>query len=332
MSIRAFQVPSDLSALLDVIPKAFQYPENEAWSIHDDEVENLIDSMSSVKKMWPLIRILQVFVPTMRDVLRGFVWEEDGQVVGLVNVLRRGSTDQWTIGNVAVLPEYRRRGIARKLVEACIDFAKERGAKTINLDVVAGNVPAYELYKKLGFEQYSGSKELFLEKDQNVEQGIEGFRLPDGYRIEPLKITDWKPRFEIAKRITPQAVQQYEPVEEKRYQIPFLMRPLIPLFMRLGGVQTTPHKIYYQDKLIGIGALRTRRSEGGMNGLTLHLDGDHAKVVGQLVQKFIFDIQTKSPERRIEFSVPHWQGCLSEAAEGIGFENNFEFHTMGMVV
>jgi ribosomal protein S18 acetylase RimI-like enzyme len=328
MPIRAFQVPNDLPVLLDLIPKAFQYPENKEWSIQDDEVENMVDDISSIQKMWPVIRILQVFVPSLRDILRGFVWEEDSQVVGLVNVMRQGRTEQWTIGNVAVLPEYRRRGIARKLVEACIDFAKERGAKTIVLDVVAGNVPAYELYERLGFERYSGSKELMLEKDQTIK----GISLPAEYRLERLKFSEWQPRFEIAKRITPDTVQHFKPVEEKRYKVPLLMQPLIPLFMRLGGVRTTPYKIYHHNELVGTGALTTRRSEGGVNSFSLNLDPDYADIAPKLLQKFVFDIQMQSPGRRIEFSVPYWQGSVSEAAQHVGFDTHFEYHAMGMVV
>jgi ribosomal protein S18 acetylase RimI-like enzyme len=328
MSIRAFHVPGDLQVLLEVIPKAFQYPENEEWSIQDDEVENLVDNMSSLQKMWKVLRVVQVFVPSMRDILRGYVWEEDGHVVGLVNVLRRPRTDQWTIGNVAVLPEYRRRGIARKLVEACVEFAKERGAKTIVLDVVAGNLPAYELYKRLGFEQYSGSMELFLEKDQAVE----GITLPSEYRLERMKFSEWQPRFEIAKRITPDVVKQYTPVEEKRYQIPILMRPLIPMFMRLGGDKTTPYKIYHQNYLVGVGSLTARSAAGGVNGLSLNLDPQHAEIAETLVRKFVADVQTKSPQRRVEFSAPHWQGCLREAAQEVGFKNHFEYYAMGIVV
>lgn len=328
MSIRPFRAPNDLQTLADIIPKAFQYPENEAWSIQEDEVENLVDSMQSIRKIWWVFRTLQIFVPMLKDALRGFVWEEDGQVVGSVNVLRQGRTDQWTIGNVAVLPEYRRRGIARQLVEQSIEYAKGREAKTIILDVVAGNVPAYELYEKLGFEHYSGSQELFLEKDVHVSN----ITLSSAYRLERLKFSEWEPRYEIAKRLTPDEVQHYKPVEKKRYQMPFLLRPFIPLLMRLGGGKTTPFKIYCQDDLIGITALTVRRAKGGVNGLTLNLDPKHADVAPQLVQKLVADIQTQSPDRRIEFSVPQWQKYISDAAYEVGFHEHFEYHAMGMKV
>ena len=85
MSIRPFRAPADLQTLADIIPKAFQYPENEAWSIQEDEVENLVDSMQSIRKMWWIFRTIQVFVPMLKDALRGFVWEEDGKIAGNIH-------------------------------------------------------------------------------------------------------------------------------------------------------------------------------------------------------------------------------------------------------
>ena len=54
----------------------------------------------------------------------GFVWIEDGQVIGNAsaqkNYTRRNT---WVIGNVATAPEHRNRGIGRAVVEACVSYA-----------------------------------------------------------------------------------------------------------------------------------------------------------------------------------------------------------------
>lgn len=82
----------------------------------------------------------------------GFVWSEDGQIVGNAsiqrNLMRR---DTWIIGNVATHPNYRGQGIASTIVQACIDLAASRGAKTVALQVAANNPPAQHVYQKLGF-------------------------------------------------------------------------------------------------------------------------------------------------------------------------------------
>ena len=59
--------------------------------------------------IWFLGRISQEF----RDALDGYVWEGDGNIVGSVTLTRDDAlARRWHIGNVAVHPNYRRRGLA----------------------------------------------------------------------------------------------------------------------------------------------------------------------------------------------------------------------------
>ena len=83
--------------------------------------------------------------------LPGWVGELDGKAVGIVNMQRRGNTEQWIITNVGLLPEFRRRGYARILVQAAIQHMRDLGAQVVILDVIATNLPARRLYEQLGF-------------------------------------------------------------------------------------------------------------------------------------------------------------------------------------
>ena len=55
--------------------------------------------------------------------------------------------------NVAVHPDYRRKGIAEALVNGLVEALKERGSHCLTLEVRASNEPAKSLYEKLGFSQ-----------------------------------------------------------------------------------------------------------------------------------------------------------------------------------
>lgn len=55
--------------------------------------------------------------------------------------------------NVAVHPDYRRRGIAEKLILQLISALKAKGNYCLSLEVRATNAPAIALYEKLGFSQ-----------------------------------------------------------------------------------------------------------------------------------------------------------------------------------
>lgn len=79
------------------------------------------------------------------------VAEEDGRVAGYIG--SQSVPDESDMMNVAVHPDYRRRGIAEALVVALCDALREQGSVSLTLEVRASNEPAKALYQKLGFEQ-----------------------------------------------------------------------------------------------------------------------------------------------------------------------------------
>ena len=68
--------------------------------------------------------------------------------VGSQSVL--GETDMM---NIAVAPDYRRQGIAEKLVTELISGLRQKGNHSLMLEVRASNEPARKLYEKMGFVQ-----------------------------------------------------------------------------------------------------------------------------------------------------------------------------------
>ncbi|MGN6796972.1 MAG: GNAT family N-acetyltransferase [Gaiellaceae bacterium] len=67
--------------------------------------------------------------------------------VGLANLAVRG--DRGWIGGIAVVPEQRRHGVGRALMEAVLELAPP----TVLLEVIEANEPAIKLYESLGFEK-----------------------------------------------------------------------------------------------------------------------------------------------------------------------------------
>ena len=68
---------------------------------------------------------------------------EAGQPVGTARLLPTGQ-----IGRVAVLAEHRRRGVGRRLLDAAVDAAAERGLRTVFLNA---QLDAVSLYRAAGF-------------------------------------------------------------------------------------------------------------------------------------------------------------------------------------
>lgn len=78
--------------------------------------------------------------------------------VGLVNCLEGFSTFACraliNVHDVAVLPDYRGRGIAEKMLQLCESIAREKGACKMTLEVLEGNVGAIRAYSRFGFAGY----------------------------------------------------------------------------------------------------------------------------------------------------------------------------------
>ncbi len=87
-----------------------------------------------------------------QDAVSGFVWVEEGRVIGNVTFQRDDwSGMRWRISNVAVAPEYRGHGIARVLLRPALTAMTQWGAGWAILQVRVDNQAARRVYQELGF-------------------------------------------------------------------------------------------------------------------------------------------------------------------------------------
>ena len=96
----------------------------------------------------------------------GIVALIDGKVVGyggLMIVL-----DEGQITDIAVLPEYRRRGIGMEILKAMITEARSRSVATLFLEARESNLAARELYRACGFEDCGMRKSFYRHPTENA--------------------------------------------------------------------------------------------------------------------------------------------------------------------
>jgi GNAT superfamily N-acetyltransferase len=90
-----------------------------------------------------------------------FVVAAGDRTVGFISgELRQGSPTflprTWaSVDDVFVEPEYRNRGMGRALLQSVRDWAQERGADGISLQVAAANARGRKFYEDLGFREIS---------------------------------------------------------------------------------------------------------------------------------------------------------------------------------
>lgn len=89
---------------------------------------------------------------------------EDGVTVGYVGC--QTVLDEGYITNVAVLPEFRRRGIAERLLGALLQQAE--GLSFVTLEVRESNQPAIALYEKMGFSRVGIRKGFYTEPTEDA--------------------------------------------------------------------------------------------------------------------------------------------------------------------
>ena len=338
MSLRPFRLPADLDVMLELLPRSFHYPENPEWSVQEDEKQSFLDMANAARRLWPIFSVLFKVSPSLRDVLHGFIWEQDGQPVGIVNVSRDGTSNEWTIANVGVLPEYRRQGIARKLVVAAVDLAKEHHAAHVLLDVIAGNAPAYDLYRSLGFTHFSSSVVLRHDAPSAATDYSHPDTLPEGYTISSLSPTQWQPFYQLAERVTPPEVQKFRPVLTATFRMPPSMRTVFWLMNSLSGVRERGIVIragknnVATDPTVATAVVTAHTRGSSMNFSRIMLDPEHPQLADHLVASTLDTFRRLSPRSRIECHLPTWQPELLAAAKLCGFQEQYEGHTMGMKV
>lgn len=85
--------------------------------------------------------------------------DEDGKVLGYAGLLVM--MDEGYITNVAVFPEYRRMGVAAKIIEVYLNFAKANRLAFLTLEVRPSNAAAIALYQRFGFEEVGRRKNYY---------------------------------------------------------------------------------------------------------------------------------------------------------------------------
>ncbi|MBU0596275.1 GNAT family N-acetyltransferase, partial [Candidatus Bipolaricaulota bacterium] len=314
MAMRALRLPGDLLPIGDMLKETFHYPDHPEWSFRDDETQETLRMIRSVHRLWPLLRFFSLLSPPLRDVFRGFVWEEDGRIGAAVILAREGGTPSWGVGMVGVLPEYRRRGLARRLLERSLEYLRERKADKTTLGVIDRNVPAYSLYTSLGFEHYSGMAEYEL-TPADVPP-VPAF--PPGYASEPVKLgKSWRVLYDLDKRITPGELEKYEPVEIGRYRAPLLMRAFLPIMrlMRRRDQKVLVLREVRSGKIVAIAMTTIPKREGGVCNLRIRLDPAHGDLADYLVSSQLKYFAVDGGGRRVDFMVPRWMPALAASAE-----------------
>jgi len=246
------------------------------------------------KKLYPLLWITRhVFAPfsdRFKFIFHGYVWEEEGRIVGSVNVNKSGNDiTRWYISGVAVAPEFRRGGIARALVQNAIDFAGKNGAQVITLDVRRDNPPAFRLYESLGFFYIDTSFEMKCDKIAEME---------DLHVFQKRMAEDWRAVYELSKKCVPESVQTVLPLREKDF------RPSLPesILLKIVDILTWQKRYHYkairEGRVVATLSL-TAKKRNSPHSLTLMAESEYQSELTEAALRKAFFILGGYPRHNV---------------------------------
>ena len=146
--LRPLNVLRDLSAVADLIELCFS-------PTMDNDGQRYLSDMRRASRDDSFLRWASRMSETASMPLMGYVWEQDGRIVGNSSLIpfRDKGKRIYLIANVATHPDYRRRGIGRALTERVMKQARDNKASAIWLHVRDDNPGAIKLYQDLGFQE-----------------------------------------------------------------------------------------------------------------------------------------------------------------------------------
>ena len=204
-AIRPFDVRTDLLSVSDLVELCFAdrlSPDGEALlrkmrtSAHNQRFKDWAYSVAG--------RVSMPFT--------GYVWEEEGEIVGNLSLVpyHIRQKQYYMIANVAVHPDYQRRGIARALLQQALDFLKKRPLDGIWLQVDENNHGAVDLYHQENFEERSRRTTWMLSPD-HINHEFLTWSVPD-FEVRAHRAADWNQQRRWLEVNYPPAVRWHLPI------------------------------------------------------------------------------------------------------------------------
>ena len=169
---------------------------------------DIVDRINRWQQLYPVVKLLASFNNPYQHLFNVHVYEdeEEKKIVGLIQISAR-SKDQtrWHVENIAVLPDQRGKGIAKKILNHIFDTYTEKGVNRFTLEVDINNASAIKLYESIGFRIYTTIHyfKIPAKKLADFRQGT--ITLPEGFRIS--KASDTQMLMDLYTACTPSSIR-----------------------------------------------------------------------------------------------------------------------------
>jgi GNAT superfamily N-acetyltransferase len=148
-------------------------------------VEDHDDIVAFTRETWPereledyLPRTFRAWAESDDDATRTLVADDDGDAVGVIQGVHLTGREAW-VQALRVHPDYRDRGLARRLTDAILSWARERGAVVCRNLVFSWNVASLSLARSLGFDPATEFRWARIDADADAAPALDVCADPD---------------------------------------------------------------------------------------------------------------------------------------------------------
>lgn len=200
--LRPVDIRRDLNSVADLMERSFS-------GTLDPDGQRYLQQMRSAANNPGYLRWASLVAEGTRMPFSGYVWEEEGRVVGNLTLIPYFTFGlrYFLVANVAVHSDYRRKGIATSLTLKAIKHARGRGAQAIWLHVREENEGAIRLYRSLGFTERARRATWMSDEDQQPDVRKPGINqhapIASGIRIQPRRTSDWRLQRDWLEKLYP---------------------------------------------------------------------------------------------------------------------------------
>jgi ribosomal protein S18 acetylase RimI-like enzyme len=196
--IRPLNVLRDLSAVADLIELCFS-------STMDNDGQRYLSDMRRASRDDSFLHWASHMAETASMPLTGYVWEQDGRIVGNTSLIpfRDHGKRVYLIANVATHPDYRRQGIGRALTERAMKQAYTKNAAAVWLHVREDNPGAIKLYEGLGYQEIARRTAWYASSDRSTSLP------PSEIEIVPRHPRFWPLQLGWLRRLYPDSLSWY---------------------------------------------------------------------------------------------------------------------------
>ncbi|MCA9960171.1 MAG: GNAT family N-acetyltransferase [Anaerolineales bacterium] len=253
------------------------------------------------------------FHPRYNRLAPGYIWQEGDRIVGNVTLIATKVPGRHIVANVAVHPDYRRRGIARALMDAVMNQVRARHGNVVMLQVVKDNYPAIDLYRSLNFHKI-GSMALWrgsLSRLREIPAAREGSKPPV---IRPLSRRQWQEAYQLDVDCLHPDLNWPEPLPSGFYRTGFMQS--VSNFMN-GRQQEMWGIVDDNGRLVGVGSLVGEWLQSYELSVRVHPQW-RGHLERPLLAKLVRRVRTMS-RRNVRINHPDHDEVMSDLLEQANF-------------